>query len=147
MADSLVYFAEAEDLVAAGNVEGSAVAPYTFSNSLFARWSGGWGAQLSENGYLWTEPIASGTYNVFVYGRNDVSATTPAHKLGIRKADGTVEMLDATAPDWGSATTQGLTYTGVTIPDGCSLVVKAEGESWHASIDEITIYTPSAPAE
>jgi hypothetical protein len=56
-------------------------------------------------------------------------------------------MLDATAPDWGSATTQGLTYTGVTIPDGCSLVVKAEGESWHASIDEITIYTPSAPAE
>jgi hypothetical protein len=147
VADSLVYFAEAEDLVAAGNVEGSAVAPYTFSNSLFARWSGGWGAQLSENGYLWTEPIASGTYNVFVYGRNDVSATTPAHKLGIRKADGTVEMLDATAPDWGSASTQGLTYTGVTIPDGCSLVVKAEGESWHASIDEITIYTPSAPAE
>ena len=136
---------------------------WSFSNGIFDRFSQGRGIRLDNDSYVWTEPIAEdGTYMVRIYGRNDQSANCVApYALGMRDAEGNVEIFSVDVPDWGSATTgesiignaaveaqeateeseavEAKDASGIGLKAGWSLVVLNTGNGSMISLDDIKL--------
>lgn len=140
---NVVYFGECEDL----EHEGELGSP--FSQGTFNRISQGKSAQPKIGTSIFTPVIPAGTYDVSLYGRNDKNNTSRTDVLYVKAADGTVTKVEV-APNpetWGNATMGWIVFSGVTIPEGGSLVIKNETETESISYDCIKVVKPAAPAE
>ena len=139
---NVVFFGECEDL----EQEGDFGTPY--AQGTFNRVSQGKGAQPKIGASIFTPVIPAGTYDVSLYGRNDKNNTSRTDVLYVKAADGTVTKVAATPnPEtWGNATMGWIVFSGVTIPEGGSLVIKNETETESISYDCIKVAKP-APAE
>ena len=108
--DSVVYYSDFETLAlptedagfgtGLGQLFGTVNSWYSYSGSIFNRFSGGRGIRLDKDSYVWTAPIAEGgTYKVTIYGRNDVAHNKKGvnvpqpYLIGVRDADGKVTWL------------------------------------------------------
>ena len=114
---------------------------------LFDRFSNGRCVKLTEGSYAMTkEPLAGGTYKVYIFGRNDGNSDNEI-KLGYVDATGELHELEIAVPIWGGGATAGVTLEGVEIPAGCKLAVINKGDANQLSLDLISItskYTPTA---
>ncbi len=139
---NVVFFGECEDL----EQEGDFGTPY--AQGTFNRVSQGKGAQPKIGASIFTPVIPAGTYDVSLYGRNDKNNTSRTDVLYVKAVDGTVTKVAATPnPEtWGNATMGWIVFSGVTIPEGGSLVIKNETETESISYDCIKVAKP-APAE
>jgi hypothetical protein len=161
--ESIVYFANFEDLAlptedagngtGLGQLYGTVNNWWNFTNGYWERFDGGRGIRLDADSYVWTEPIAvGGTYNVVIYGRNDVSQEVDnPYVLGLKTGDDIKWLTseEATIKPWGSATTGENVVENVVIPDGASLVIKNDDAAKMISLDDIKVVkpTPAEPAE
>jgi hypothetical protein len=161
--ESIVYFANFEDLAlptedagngtGLGQLVGTVNNWWNFTNGYWERFDGGRGIRLDADSYVWTEPIAvAGTYNVVIYGRNDVSQEVDnPYVLGLKTGDDIKWLAseEATIKPWGSATTGENVVENVVIPDGASLVIKNDDAAKMISLDDIKVVkpTPAEPAE
>lgn len=161
--ESIVYFANFEDLAlptedagngtGLGQLVGTVNSWFSYSGGYFDRFDGGRGIRLDADSYVWTEPIAvGGTYNVVIYGRNDVSQEVDApYILGLKTGDDIKWLTseEATIKPWGSATTGENVVENVNIPAGASLVIKNDDAAKMISLDDIKVVkpTPAEPAE
>ena len=152
-ADSVAYYSDFERLAlpvedegngtGLGQLVGTVNSWYSFSGGIFDRFSQGRGIRLDLESYVYTEPIAEeGTYQVTIYGRNDISAGQPnPYYLGlIREGSEDVELYtELTVPEWSSATTGKSIVEGVAIPAGAKLVVMNRTEGAKISLDDISL--------
>lgn len=148
--ENVVYYSDIERLAmpvaegGLGQLEGTVNSWFSFSGGIFNRFSGGRGIRLDADSYVWTEPIAEGgTYTVTIYGRNDTNdAADPAYVLGVRDAEGNISWPNVVVPSWGGAVTGESVVEGVTIPAGCSLVIKNDDAAKQVSLDDVKISKP-----
>lgn len=150
--ENVVYYSDIERLAmpvaegGLGQLEGTVNSWFSFSGGIFNRFSGGRGIRLDADSYVWTEPIAEGgTYTVTIYGRNDTNdAADPAYVLGVRDAEGNISWPNVVVPSWGGAVTGESVVEGVTIPAGCSLVIKNDDAAKQVSLDDVKISKPAS---
>ena len=151
--ENVVYYSDIERLAmpvaegGLGQLEGTVNSWFSFSGGIFNRFSGGRGIRLDADSYVWTEPIAEGgTYTVTIYGRNDTNdAAEPPYVLGLRDAEGKITWFEGlTIPSWGGAVTGESIVEGVTIPAGCSLVIKNDDAAKQVSLDDVKISKPAS---
>jgi hypothetical protein len=150
--ENVVYYSDIERLAmpvaegGLGQLEGTVNSWFSFSGGIFNRFSGGRGIRLDADSYVWTEPIAEGgTYTVTIYGRNDTNdAADPAYVLGVRDAEGNISWPNVVVPSWGGAVTGESIVEGVTIPAGCSLVIKNDDAAKQVSLDDVKISKPAS---
>ena len=121
---------------------------YSAWNGYFDRFSNGRCVKLTEGSYAMTkEPLAGGTYKVYIFHRND-GKTDASFKLGYVDANGELHTLDMEISGvMGGGLTGGVTIEGVEIPAGCKLAVINDGGANDISFDLISItskYTPTA---
>ena len=114
---------------------------YNWTGGLWERFSGGRGIRLGEGSFVYTEPIAeAATYKVTIYGRNDNSNLAQKPVLGLRDAQGEVELFtELTIPEQGTAATGAMVIEGVAIPAGSSLVIMNAGDATYFSMDDISM--------
>lgn len=143
--ESIVYYAEMED-VAKTNVSGEVTSWISFSNALFDRFSQGCGIRMADGGYVWTDALEAGAYDIQLYGRCDTkSAAAPA--IGYRNAAGEVTWIETENADWGNAEMKWDKFENVSIPAGCSVVIGWKGTSTNISIDCVKIVKHVEAAE
>jgi hypothetical protein len=157
--ESIVYFANFEDLAlpkedvgngtGLGQLIGTVNNWWNFTNGYWERFDGGRGIRLDADSYVWTEPITvAGTYNVVIYGRNDVSQEVDnPYILGIKKTgEDNVKWLtngEVTIKPWGSATTGENVVENVAIEAGDCLVIKNDDAAKMISLDDIKVVKPT----
>ena len=167
---NVVYYANFETLAlpkedagegtGLGQLEGTVRNWWNWTNGYWTRFDGGRGIMLGANSYVWTEPIAAGTYTVTIYGRNDMYrnaegiACPNPYYLALRDAAGTITPLEVAIPDWAASATGTSVVEGVTIPEGSSLVIGYDGAmiTWSdgvetlkdISLDNIIVSKPAA---
>lgn len=167
---NVVYYANFETLAlpkedagegtGLGQLEGTVRNWWNWTNGYWTRFDGGRSITLGANSYVWTEPIAAGTYTVTIYGRNDMYrnyegiACPNPYYLALRDAAGTITPLEVAIPDWAASATGTSVVEGVTIPEGSSLVIGYDGAmiTWSdgvetlkdISLDDIILSKPAA---
>lgn len=143
--ESIVYYAEMED-VAKTNVSGNVTSWISFNNNPFARFSQGCGIKMADGGYVWTDALEAGAYDIQLYGRCD-KGPAAAPVIGYRNAAGEVTWIETEKADWGDAAMQWDTFENVNIPAGCSVVIGWKGTSTNISIDCVKIVKHVEAAE
>ena len=137
---NVVYFGECEDLEQDGNFG----TPY--AQGTFNRVSQGKGALPKIGASISTPVIPAGTYDVSIYGRNDGKAVCNNDVLYVKAADGTLTKVEV-APNpetWNGSTMGWIVFSGVTIPEGGSLVIKNETTTETTSYDCIKVVKPAS---
>lgn len=146
--NSYVYIADFENtdlMTLVGSVSNTDWASY--NGGVFNRFSNGRCAKLTADSYMYTKPLAGGTYQVYIFGRNDSSnAGEQKVKLGVVSPDGTLQKLDLEIGGWENAVTDGVTINNVVVPDGYSLAIINDGGSANTLSLDI-LYIVNQPAE
>lgn len=148
--NSYVYIADFENtdlMTLVGSVSNTDWA--SFNGGVFNRFSNGRCAKLTADSYMYTKPLAGGTYQVYIFGRNDSSnAGEQKIKLGVVSPEGILQKLDLEIGGWGNGTTDGVTINNVVVPDGYSLAVINDGGSANTlSLDILYIVNQPAAEE
>lgn len=148
--NSYVYIADFENtdlMTLVGSVSNNDWASY--NGGVFNRFSNGRCAKLTADSYMYTKPLAGGTYQVYIFGRNDSSnAGEQKIKLGVVSPEGILQKLDLEIGGWGNATTDGVTINNVVVPEGYSLAVINDGGSANTlSLDILYIVNQPAAEE
>jgi len=143
--ETIVYWGEMEE-IAKTNVSGEVTSWVSYNNNPFNRFSGGAGIKMADGGYVWTDALEAGAYNIELYGRQDGKGGI-APVIGYRDAEGNVTWIEYEKADWGSAWMVRELFENVTIPANCSVVVGWKGTGITNSIDCIKITKYVAPAE
>ena len=148
--NSYVYIADFENtdlMTLVGSVSNTDWA--SFNGGVFNRFSNGRCAKLTADSYMYTKPLAGGTYQVYIFGRNDSSnAGEQKIKLGVVSPEGILQKLDLEIGGWGNGTTDGVTINNVVVPEGYSLAVINDGGSANTlSLDILYIVNQPAAEE
>lgn len=143
--ESIVYYAEMEDL-AKTNVSGEVTSWISFSNAKFNRFSQGCGIKMADGGYVWTDALEAGAYDIQLYGRCD-KGPAAAPVIGYRNAAGEVTWIETEKAEWGNAAMLWDNFENVNIPAGCSVVIGWKGTGVYNSIDCVKIVKHVEAAE
>lgn len=145
--NSYVYIADFENtdlMTLVGSVSNTDWA--SFNGGVFNRFSNGRCAKLTADSYMYTKPLAGGTYQVYIFGRNDANKGEQKIKLGVVSPDGTLQKLELETNGWANSATDGVTINNVVVPEGYSLAIINEGGSAdNLSLD--ILYVVNQPAE
>lgn len=127
------YFIECEDMTPSRSWAANGDQPQYYSNGVSVR--------LLSGAHAYTEPIEEGVYTVSMTGFNNNSSDATLN-LYLRDADGNLTDLGLSFEDWAKQSGKGTkTVEGVTIFEGCSLVVMNPSSEYNSNIkmDYITL--------
>ncbi len=138
--ESYVYIAEFEDptlMTLVGSVTNTNWG--SFNGGLFTRFSGGLCAKLAADSYMYTQPLAGGTYQVGIYTRCDNGKTAPGVITLGYVLNGEYTPLNLASAELADAFCNWTTIDNVVIPEGASLAVYNDGRGNNLSLDLLTI--------